>query len=787
MLQVTNIVGIPNPGPVITNVDATNILITSIYVPTNMYKQAVFVGISDPSTLGVGVRYFPSTIVTNPFKTIAVEIAFFYTNVITDDQELSTLFFYDTLASETNRGFNLNVSSQLTFRPANYNLSRVDDGTFAFGSAGNSFPDAGFLYDRNTFSNNVVGGEYAGYRAFVDDVVAEPPPVAGGTVTNLPGRVQVYADNLDMRNTRIRGGGQVIVDTKHLVGSANAVVDCENLTYLLASTNGQLNIVDLAKDSVARLKGDLFAWSGLWSNSMTMIYMNNYSISNIVDTNGTTIGMSATQEPITNGASVNLHALLINGDALITSLPVTTWDLITRSTNVLISDNVAVAEAFLVDAQSFTLSGTLSFTNAFLTTSIGTFVSASISDWVYTNAPNLLYFTNNGTLNLPNNGHFGDDGPIAYLDFINAGRINAASIHFKSDFFENTGTLVSRGVISMQGRSGALFNGQSSSGGDTIITCDDVKLSTYRLTSTSGALYLNVRNGLSDAGAGSPNQVIVQNGFNLPSKPARGDLLGTSFQTKAPDFAEVDHIWAGLDLGVSTGGYQNNVALGKLVMGPVGKGSPLLFFKGAGAQNGLYVDLLDLTQLGTNFQRFVEIAPNLTIYFAAARLGFVPPSGPAGIPQEAEEYLDGQFGGRLRWVRDFTGPNSSTTVVVGNQTIVVNSALRNSKMIDSDGDGIPNFFDATPFGGSNPGPSGLSVAAAFAAPAQGKAKSLAISWTATPSTVYRVEVANDLTNPNWQLLSLYTNNSVAAQTAIVWDTNAPAATGKRFYRVGHSQ
>lgn len=787
VISVTNIVGIPNPGPVITNLSQTNIVITDLYFPTNIYKQAVFVGVSDPNTLGVGVHYFPSSSLTNPFATVAVEIAFYYTNVVTDNLELSTLYFYDTLASETNRGVFQNINSLITFRPGNYNLSRLDDGTYAFGFQGNSYPDAAFLYDRTTFSNNVVSGEYAGYRAFVDDLSAEPPPLPGGTVTNLPGRIQIFAQNLDMRSVRMRGMGQVLVTADHLVASSNAVVDCQNLSYTLSSTNGQLNVMNLAKDSVARLQGDLLAWSGLWSNSMTTIYMNNYSISNVVDTNGVTIGLMATQEPITNGAAVNLHTLLLDGDSLLTSLPVVTWDFIARTTNVVIDDNIAVVEAFLVDGQSLTLNGALTFSNAVLRTSIGTFPSSSISDWVYTNAPHLLYFTNNGALTLPNNGHFGDDGPTPYIDFVNNGRLTAASIHVKGSYIQNSGTLTSRGILDLRGDSGALLNGQSSSVGDTTITCDALKLSTYRLSSTGGALYLNVRDALSDAGPGSPNQITVIGGFNLPTKPTMGDLIGTAFQTKAPDFAEVDHTWAALDLGPSPAGYQNNVAMGKLIMGPVGKGSPLLFFQGAGAQNGLYVDLLDLTQLGTNFSKYIEIAPNLTIYYAAARMAGNPPNGPSGIPQEPEEYLDGQFGGHLRWVRDFAGPNSSTTVVVGDQTIVVNSALRNSKLIDSDGDGIPNFYDVTPFGGTNPGPNAVSVTAGLAAPSPGKPKSLTISWTAAPGTVYRVEVANDLNNPNWQPLSFYTNNSSAAQTAIIWDTNAPAATGKRFYRVGHSQ
>src|SRR5262249_30986738 len=159
---------------------------------------------------------------------------------------------------------------------------------------------------------------------------------------------------------------------------------------------------NLTKLTTPRLKGDLIAWSGLWSNTITEIYLNNYSISNILDTNGMTIGIEADQSPITNVATVQLHTLLLNGDNLLTSVPVTTWDMITRSTNVVINDNMVVVQSFLVDALSFTLNGSITFSQATLNTSIGTVFSSSIASWVYTNAPNLLYFTNNGSLNLPN-------------------------------------------------------------------------------------------------------------------------------------------------------------------------------------------------------------------------------------------------------------------------------------------------------------------------------------------------------------------------------------------------
>ena len=78
------------------------------------------------------------------------------------------------------------------------------------------------------------------------------------------------------------------------------------------------------------------------------------------------------------------------------------------------------------------------------------------------------------------------------------------------------------------------------------------------------------------------------------------------------------------------------------------------------------------------------------IYYAAARLNFTPPNNTNGLPQSPEEFLDGQFGGHLRWASGYAGPNSSVTVLVNGQSVQVNKALFNSHIIDSDHDGLPN-------------------------------------------------------------------------------------------------
>jgi hypothetical protein len=788
VMSVTNIVGIPNPGPVLTNISKTNILIQNIYFPTNIYKQGVFIGISDPTTLSAAVTYFPSTSITNPFKTVSAQITFLSTNVITAALEPTTLYFYDMLASETNRGLFQNINSPLTFRPANYLLSRRDERRmFASGISGSGVPDAGFLYDKATFSNNVVAGEYAAYNAFVDDIVAEPPPVTGGTVTNLPGRVQIIADSLDMRSTRIRGAGFVSANARHLVGSSGAAVDCENLIYNLASTNGNLAIANLAKDSVARLKGNIVAWSGLWSNSMSFVYMNNYSISNILDTNGVVIGIEADQAPITNGAAVNLHAFLIDGDELQTQIPVITWDMNARSTNVVIDDNMTVVESFLLDGLSFTLNGNITFSQATLQTAIGTQFSSSLSDWIHTNAPTLAYFTNHGTLTLPGAGHFGDDRPQPYTDFVNTGTINATAINISSTYLQNNGSLAAGGPLNMVVGTGTLENGQSTAGGDAKITCTDLKLNKYQM-SVSGFLQVNAINSLLDAGASSGNQITVQSGLTVLTKPSMGDLIGTALVLQPPNFIEADHTWPAEDRGATSGGYVNNLALGKLILSPQSVDAvraPLFVFKGAGGTNAIYADLLDLSKMGANWtliqQQMLQIDPNIVIYYAAAKLGFTPPPNPVGIPVEPEEFLDGQFGGHLRWVSSFAGPNSSVDVIINGVTVAVNKALRFSKIIDSNGNGIPNFYDPNPFNTPptvltavvNPGPNPAS-------------RSVAVSWNAIPNTVYHVEFCTSVQEANWQPLTDYTSSSKVTQRVTIWDPNAPVNV-QRFYRVRYAQ
>jgi hypothetical protein len=565
--------------------------------------------------------------------------------------------------------------------------------------------------------------------------------------------------------------------TPHLISSSNAVIDCENLSFNIGSTNGNLTVENLAKDEVARLRGHIYTWSGYWTNTARVVITNNYRVS--VDTNG--VVTNAVRVPLTNFITVRYHAFMLDAAGVATTLPVKVYDFVTHSTNVVMNDNANLVQNFFMDGKSFTLNGTLLFTNVSLPSVLdptGYGPTIYLSDWVGANAPNLLYFTNNGTLTVPNEVHFGDDR-AAYASFVNNSNLNVGGINLSSTNYWIGGSLVAAGPMFLQGATGQIENCVVTAGGVVWLQGDNLKFNNVRLTA-AGPLYLDVAGALLDAGPVSSNTFACGQGFSLLAKPTLGDLLGTAFHSAATTDVvpspEVNHSWAGLDRGDDRSGYLNNAAIGKLKLTSSSQ-DPTFVFSGAGipdVTNGLYVDLLDLGDLANNYNNWIQINPDLVIYFAAARVGFIPPFT-NGVAQSPEEYLDGQFGGHLRWVRSFAGPNSSVDVVINGRTVKVNKALRESKLIDSDGDGIPNYYDSTPFGaGVQP-----TIALSKLPP-----EAVAISWEASPNTIYRVDAVNQFLSTNWQTLLWYTNNSATNRKVSFDDTNAPRGRSQRYYRVG---
>jgi hypothetical protein len=753
ILITTNSSGMPNPP---------------ITIYTNIVHQAVFAYAGDTNIIP-SVRFGPSLGVSNIFLPMAVKLVTYSTNVVTAGLQTSTIYVADNLAAVGTNGllqenYVLNPGASCTYptyRPDSVNVSRIDStGYYTLGSSGNvSLPlSSTFFYDPLTFSNYLVYGRADVYSALVDNLSEQPP--AGYSATNVAGKIAIYAKDLNLNKTRMTAAAEIRISASNLVSSAGASIDCQNLSYTLGSTNGSLNITNLAYQYVHRLNGTVNEWSGLWTNYQVNIYTNY-----VPDTTSTNVPPPFIRSDITNVVEMDLAMTVVDAGALATTLPVTVQNLLLYSTNVVISDVINVGTSLLIDGQSLTILGGLTLSN-------------NLQNWGNLNAPTLLYFTNNGDLEIPQSANFGSDGATNYSVFVNNGTINSGSQTINTAIYQNGGSHTVTSGFYLTTQSGKVENGAITSAQDVQFAAVTLKLNNATVTA-GDQLYFYVTGSLFDAGGSSSNVLTCSNGFDLAVKPATGDLLGTKLETLTPVFAAVDHYWSGLNLGASVNGYTNNAAVGQLVLDE-GAGSEFNFHA-TGATNAIYVDLLDLSQCPDFLDPDVlTIDPNFVIYYAAVKLpsSFVVPPNASGIPQEAEEYLNGQLGGHLVWVSGFAGPNSSVYALVNGKSVLVNKALRYSKIIDSNGNGIPNYYDLNPF---DPPPVVLSASVVQGnTPPTGP---FTISWTAAPSTIYLVQYSTNLSPAVWMPLLSYTNVTSSNLVVTVRDTNA--LSGQRFYRVSH--
>ena len=679
----------------VTNVPNNNPM--TVTLVTNMTKEAVFV--SAPAFVTVTSRF--SHLGISNFNDINVLLSMPLTNSINRVIGTNYIYFQDLLANQAAVGLVPNSLTPDTFRPTNYLVDRLPHATIFVptvtsrngilttnppsGFSGKGVPEPNFFLESGNISfvtpSNVVSsdtvqpstvvsaGAFAAYAAFLDNVASRPPPVAGGTITNLPGSIRIAAVNLDMTGAKLRAEGQVSITAENLISSTNASIDCENLSYELGSSSGNLVVQNLASIKAGRLRGEIRAWSATWTNAANVVIPNNF------DTNGIPV-------PLTNGVSMGCYALILDASGLLNALQVSLYNLILHSTHITVNDDLTVIQSLLIDGQTFTLNGGITIPGFFPPAdpiNNVLFPGVPLQNWTGTNAPTLALFTNNGAFFIYNEAHFGDDRPLPYAVLVNSGNIIASGIKVNSTYFENDGNLIAQpGTLIINCGSGKLQNSTNTSGNFAKFTAGSLQFSNSAVLA-GDSLSFSVTNRFTDGG--SSNLFQAMNGINLLTKPQTGDLLGSTLLSIAPSTVigkTVTHTWAGEDRGANPAGYYNNAAVGTLTFNAFNANSVFSFAGTAapGRTNGLYVDVLDLSGLNSTNQ--LQINPNLVIYFAAAKVNFTPPTNSFGLPQQPEEFLNGQLGGHLRWVSSFAGPGSSTNVVIGGQTNTVNRALAGS-------------------------------------------------------------------------------------------------------------
>lgn len=727
-----------------TTPQGTNVNVQVVLVQTNSANTNLSVDVRFASLGGSGGSLFSGSDVIIRFTTFASDMitGTFYTN---------NLYFLDHLNSETNSVL-IDNSAANASRPAAYDLNRnpLYDQYFSPSSAAfptNAVMTSNFFYQAGFAQDTVTNNFYAAYQVEVGNTASFS---ANGSdfphlhdPANFPGRVDIIAKNLDMAGSRIRAENFVSIRADNLISSVGTKIEAPFIQLDISNTNSTLTLTNFAPAEVPRLNGTLSFYSTTWTNNLT------------------------NANP---AATFRYHVLIVDASQLAGRTPVTLQEFTARGTNVIINNPLNIGRVVQVNSPAVTFSSSSTLI----------LPSLALKNLTVTNFPTVAYFTNFGSISVPLQCLLGSDRPTPITSFLNRGLITADSIEVSASNYENSGTNQTRllvngtnggsgGPISIRADTakfdGGIAGGLLSAGGSILLAANDLKLRNHRLI-TAGTLFLSPTNSLTDVGASGTNRIDVAKGFALTVKPASGDLLGTTIYTTAPFIGDVPHSWAATDYGPVPAGYSNNAALGRLLLDTGNNASAVnrLIFSGTGPSNALYVDYLDLAGTLTNdLAGQLLIDTNMVLYFANAN---VPP-----------ETLDGQLGGRLRWVKDYAGLNTSVDVRLSDgRTVKVNVAKFNSTVLDSDADGIVNASDLSPFDGivinSKVTFTNVPPLTAF------------VTWEAAAQTIYRVEVNTNLLAGAWQLLANFTNPATTNRVVTFSDV-VPAGGTERYFRISY--
>ena len=649
------------------------------------------------------------------------------------------LYLNDVTELATNNFISAGVPDNFTFTATNAPI-------FIGSPSSSSFPSG-------VYADAVVTNLYSYVNAqFIPTTVATNASWSNpsGALTNLPDRIQISASHeLNLALAQISGSDYLsLTSTNQFDGSGGAQISSPYADINLGVTNGFLMVSNLLESSIPNWNGTVQAWSARWF---------------VVDTNGVT---------------TDYRVLIVNSQITPTT-PSQVQDFILHGTNIVISDAFNVLRTLSIDAQNLTLT-TNGIGNG--AGSVDGELNVENTGILWTNSlPNLRNLTNNGAIRLGNLAYFGGPPPNNYQTFINNnGLVSDQGSVIYANNFESSGAISNGlGSFSLQSQTVVLTNGSIIAGGNVSITADSLVTSNLMLQA-GGSLTLQVTNLLTDTDAANGNVWTVGGtgllaGLNLPIKPAVGDLRGSTIICASPGPSkQVVNTWAGTNCGLSTAGYTNNATIGKLILDALGASSSFKF-NGTGASNALYVGCLELRGALTNginsnyeFTNWLFINTNLMMYYGDA---IVWGTSVAGKIEAAS--LNGKNGRRLRWVPGYVGPFISTTNIVypDGKTYTFNAAAVQSPDIDSNGNGIPNASDPTPF--FVPGLVDLTVTVT-----NNPSPTALITWNTVPNATNYLFYKTSPISTGWQVL---TNIVVTSRNSVT--VSDPVISPGRVYEV----
>jgi hypothetical protein len=562
--------------------------------------------------------------------------------------------------------------------PGNYTIYATNaQRTFMNPAAQSGFVNG--LLPGGTFTNNPYS--YMDAQAISTSVPTNNYYYGSVNVTNLPGNVQINAAKTFAISMQSGIGGMnyiLIKSTNEFDCDGQETISAPFYDLYLGHTNGSIQLTNVVPEFVPLWNGTVQAWNTRFTNSASG---NNYDFRVLL--------VASQLTPYTSPQTVNF-ALNSSNNAVISDELNILNSCNVNSTNLLITDN-----------------GIGNGANS----QYGAVIFETSNTWS-SSFPKLRCLTNNGEIETLNGATYGSTA-TPYLALYNTGEIlNLGGSTIYAQDFEDYGYFYA-GTSSFQLQSvtaTTMLDYIYANGIVSFMASNFV--SSYSTILAGKSLTLTVSNQLTDGGY-TGNQWSLGTSYTggsgpglvLPVKPATGDLLGTTITCTVPTNSSgfgssvLLNTWAGQNRGVSNAGFSNNAAVGQLVLDALGPAPRAIFsFAGNATNQAIYVDNLVLKDYAANVDTSFNLT-NVSFTYTSATNDFIIYYAQATMNGvSVAEKLNHKNNDHLRWVPTYVGYFSSTNIVgPPGVTNLENAALAASSTIDSDGDGLVNSADSTPF------------------------------------------------------------------------------------------
>jgi len=727
--------------------------------PFRFYLTNSLTGIgSHPTNLAISRR--TTKAVSNPFSSANTATPTAFSNaVVTLISELQT---------KSTDNFDINDFGGETGEPANAtHLFRPDLLTTWVGPGATNLPFTNLVNTSTPYmAYNVEFGVVPGR-------LPVPLSVPGISPTNGLGRLEIQAENLNLELARIRGQGPVILNSPNVTSTRLASIDAPYVQADLGSRSGTLNISGVFQASVQRLSGGIQIYSATFTN-LSEVEVPAPPPEDPDEEPG---------EPTIVGLEAIIHVMVVDAD-LTPSFPTPFLDLALRSTNVNIGDNLTVSRFATIEAENLTINGELKV--------LGDYGAFGNSQLDASNLPILKNFTNNGFISVSNYVSLGSDRLVPLTSVVNNGTLRTATLSIRADdvvFGPDAVVRADAGELSIEAQrlsirsSGVLdevgvdvptnpeaanvfFNGNVRAYSQFSAAAQDVVLG-GRTVLSAPTLDLAASRSLvvEPEGAG----IVGAYRLSVTAPPSRLETRSLRLGLAGQTFQESIFVWSGEDVGPTAAGFGSQ-SVTSLELDAAR--FSLLTFRGASGKGAIYAEELVIS---TNIAVVSEgrlilvdptvfnVASDFTIYFRTL------------ISPDATELPAAQFEaatrGKFKFVGDGAVGGDFVTMMINGRMTRVSRALRSSVRTDTDGDGIMNAFDNTPFEGVVQTPKVvLDGEHAFL-----------IRWEGAAFGTYDVQYSDAL-NTEWKLLKRVTNTQGSKKTLWVRDP-IPESDGGRSYRV----